>query len=242
MISFVITRENEKQIVEHGDGPIEFGRGPMRGGVARVVVSDRFVSRDHLRIEETKRGMAEIENLSRVARVLLDDGSAVEPGGKAERWLPAKIQIGATVIESQIGGTERFDVGALASIPIRQVEPGGIRPLAELGESPTPEELARWFEPLLADLRAAPGSHGFHSQAVAALVERVGLDGGMVLLRRGAAWDVAASSSAAGSPPSLPFSHTILGKLVAHKRTFYQRNVQSADAASLMGVQAVEEM
>ena len=48
----------DRQELEHGAGPIEFGRGPRRNNVPRCTIQDAYVSKDHVRIEEIASGRA----------------------------------------------------------------------------------------------------------------------------------------------------------------------------------------
>src|SRR5205823_3581320 len=111
--------------------------------------------------------------------------------------------------------------------------------LLQLGASPPPETLAQWFETVIAVQRAAADSPAFYGQTARALVDLVGLDQGLVLLRRGKAWEVVARAPEQGGRPGQDFSDTILRRVVAERRTFYQVAPKTAPSESLQGVQAV---
>ena len=49
MLRFQVSNKVESRTFNHETGPIEFGRGSARNGLARCVVQDKFVSRDHLK-------------------------------------------------------------------------------------------------------------------------------------------------------------------------------------------------
>ncbi len=51
MLHIVVRSEGQEPAFDHGAGPLEFGRGPARD-VRRCFMTDPFVSRDHLRLEE----------------------------------------------------------------------------------------------------------------------------------------------------------------------------------------------
>src|SRR5699024_579394 len=75
-----------------------------------------------------------------------------------------------------------------------------------------------------------------------ALVDRIGLDSGLVLTLEGDTWRVVAMVSKAegGSVPGgRAFSHTILSQVLAAKRTFYLPAAASSGGESLVGVQGV---
>src|SRR5262249_12316430 len=152
------------------------------------------------------------------------DDSILEPGERRTCLLPISLTAGETVIEieaREMGAGSR-DVLQTISLPVLAGtgrDPG--RSLLSLGEAPTPEMLTRWFETVIAVQRAAASSPEFYQPTAQALVELVGLDQGLVLLRKGAAWEVAArfpGKSGAGRA----FSHTILRNVVEERRTFYQ--------------------
>src|SRR5262249_43968559 len=99
------------------------------------------------------------------------------------------------------------------------------------------ETLSQWFETVIAVQRAATGSPEFYEQTAEALVDLVGLDRGLVLLRRGDDWEVVARYPA--GPGEHEFSHTILGRGLREHRTFYQPAPPSATSSSLRGIEAV---
>jgi signal transduction histidine kinase len=109
-----------------------------------------------------------------------------------------------------------------------------------LGSSPAPETLASWFETIIAVQRSAAGSPEFYERTVRALVDLVGLDRGLVLLRSGDAWKVVARAYKDEGGPGRDFSHTILRYVLDERRTFYQTGAKGLSwSDSLHGVQAV---
>jgi class 3 adenylate cyclase len=124
MLRVRISNRQERKQLEHRDGPLEFGRGPLRDGVARCIVQDACVSRDHLRIQELESGRVRIENLSRRNPVLLSDNSGIGPGETGVFDLPLRLVIGETRVsiepaESKIGSPELFDKATLETAEIR---------------------------------------------------------------------------------------------------------------------------
>ena len=59
----------------------------------------------------------------------------------------------------------------------------------QLSHAPGSEELARWFEALVGVQRAAASSPDFFAETARAVVELIGLDSGLVLLRRDGDWE-----------------------------------------------------
>ena len=110
--------------------------------------------------------------------------------------------------------------------------------MASLGEVPSAEELTVWFETLLSVQRSAVGSTEFYQETARAIVDLVGLDRGLVLLREDAGWRIAAGW-AKDQTVGLNFSRSVLSRVVEQGRTFYG-TPQSADArSSLENVEAV---
>ncbi len=110
--------------------------------------------------------------------------------------------------------------------------------LASLGEVPSAEKLTVWFETLLSVQRAAVGSAEFYQETARAIVDLVGLDRGLVLLREAAGWRIAAGW-AKDQTTGLSFSRSVLSRVVEQGRTFFG-TPQSANArASLENVEAV---
>src|SRR5262245_42166073 len=98
MLHFYICNKDERQQLEHSGGPIEFGRGPQRDGVARCVIQDVFASRDHLRVQEDAEGHIEVWNLSGLNPILLAEDTLILPGRSRECDLPVRLKIGETWI------------------------------------------------------------------------------------------------------------------------------------------------
>src|SRR5438874_2170983 len=99
MLRFQVTNAVERQQLEHAAGPIEFGRGPKRDDVPRCMVRDGYVSKDHVRVEELPSGDVRVENLSQKQPVVLSPLESIPPGGRMSLPLPARLQVGETVID-----------------------------------------------------------------------------------------------------------------------------------------------
>jgi signal transduction histidine kinase len=240
MLRCNVSNDAERQALEHDQGPLEFGRGPKRGSVVRCIVQDPYVSKDHVRIEEQPGGKVRIDNLSSKQPIWLSPNHNIPPGGGASLDLPARLSVGDTVIEVELSGGDsaRRELMGTVAAPVRAGQSKGDS-LPSLGASPPPEMLTRWFEMLLAVHQAAPGTPDFYQQTAQALVDLVGLDLGMVLLRSGDAWRVMARAWSDESAPGRECSYTILRSVVEERRTFFQSSVRSNSAESLRGVQAV---
>jgi signal transduction histidine kinase len=241
MLRCHVSNAHENQTIEHADGPLEFGRGPKRAGIVRCTIQDPYVSKDHVRVEALGPARIRVENLSQKQPIMLSPTSSIQPGGRLDLDLPARLTVGDSFIDVEASSGDPISRELLATVasPVRYRDPHEESNLLSLGKSPSPEVLTRWFEMLLAVQRAAPGTPQFFKQTAQALVDLVGLDRGLVLLRHGDAWKVMARAYRDDGGAGRDFSHTILRYVVEERRTFFQSSVRGTTAESLVGVQAV---
>ena len=80
MLRFHVNNARERLQLEHGLGPLEFGRGPKRGPVARCMVQDGYVSKDHVRVENMPSGEIRVDNLSTKQPIVIADGARASVG------------------------------------------------------------------------------------------------------------------------------------------------------------------
>lgn len=236
MISVQVTNRKQNLKFEHSGGPLEFGRGPRRD-VERFVLNDVFASRDQLRVEELPSQRLRVENLSLKQEVQLGDERCLAAGARQEFALPVRLKAGQTALEFEWVSVDSFDRASLLTIDGPAEVAGAARArlsLDELGEAPTPAHLVQWFEAIIAAQRPATSSALFYEQTARILVELVGLDLGMVLLRRDWTWEVAARH-AADATASAQFSPALLSHVVAERRTFYQDMTGAAPPARGLG-------
>jgi sigma-B regulation protein RsbU (phosphoserine phosphatase) len=241
MLRFRIRTQGGRAEFEHASGPIEFGRGPKRDDVARHVIPDQSVSRDHLRVEELPGGGVRLENLSRKQPIRLLDNQVLAPGDRCELALPAWLGVGDSIVEIESGQAESLggDLLATIALPIRPSRPGAAVPVPSLGRSPTPETLAHWFESVIAVQRAAAGSTEFYEQTAGVLVDLIGLDRGLVLLARESGWEVAARKQVRDNVPGREYSVSVLRRVVEQRRTFFRSAAAAPASESLRGLDAV---
>jgi adenylate cyclase len=242
MLRIRFSNRRERRQFDHPGGPLEIGRGPGTNAFPRCIIQDLAVSRNHVRVEEVSAGVVGVENLSERAPIRLADGSVIAPRASRSAPLPLRLMVGETLVlieAPSLDGSRELESLARPAPPPNRAE-ATVR-LEALGEAPTAERLTCWFETVLAVQRAAAGSPEFYEQTARALVDLVGLDGGFVLLRLGEGWQVAASASARPGGDDGGFSSSILRRVVAERRTFYQAQADAAlgPAQSLTGVQAV---
>ncbi len=238
MFSVTVSNKQETQQLTHGRGAIELGRGPARDGVARLVVRDAFVSRDHVRFEELPGSKVRIVNLSTKAPVMVDNHSVMSPGTDCELPFPVRIGIGETVVDLESADPEPLGGDLLT---VRAPARGGEKTqpnLLALGEGLSAEEVVGWLETIVG-VQKASGSQEFLQETANALVERVGLDAGLVIQRENEGWRVVAGQSKIDRPQGRMFSQTILNKVLVEKRTFYMPSMMGGTGESLVGVQGV---
>lgn len=239
MLRISVINSNGRRELSHDSGPLEFGR-VMQGTVERVLLDDPFVSRDQLRIEEID-GKLHVKNLSRQTVVqILGHSQTIDVGASTTVALPIAFSIGQTRVEVTL---ERVgDSGGEWQTILRPAQFEGLATapisLTDSREPLTPQRLAHWFETVISVQRAAAGSAEFYQETVRAVVELVGLDGALVLLRQGENWDTVASyvRAGGGSPPV--YSRTTLRRMLDQRRTFY-RALEPTSTGSLLGVEAV---
>jgi adenylate cyclase len=239
LLLFTLSNERQKKQFQHREGPIEFGR-LQQGHCARIVVEDPYTSRDQMRIEELPDGGVQIQNLG--SPLTLPDGTQLNVGGAKRFTPPVRVVFGRSTLDIGLIPNDDSDKvrSSLQTIskPIasdsRNIKP----PAAPAGRVPSAEVLAQWFETLLTVQRAAAGSSAFYAETARAVVELVGLDRGLVIVRRDNLWEVIASHAAGGSD-NRQFSMRVLLQVQAERRTFFQSFDEAAVGQSLMGVEAV---
>jgi serine phosphatase RsbU (regulator of sigma subunit) len=141
--------------------------------------------------------------------------------------------------------------------PVARIRPGqtllsqphgkeGGAPLStvnELGASPSLETLARWMETVLALQRSSAGPEEFSAQTARAMIDLIGLDVALVLVRDSKGWRELARAARPDLPTERPagreYSHTVLGRVVAEQRTFFQDIRPQEAQKSLLPANAV---
>jgi signal transduction histidine kinase len=241
MLRFSIHNSRERQHLEHQKGPIELGRGPRRGTVPRCMIADGYVSKDHVRLEEVSPGELVVENLSSKQPIVLTEGQ-IAPGTSATLRLPLRLGIGETVIDIEVALPEVEEGAALKTVmqPIRSWgAPEARQALRESFNQPTTENLTRWFEAVTSVQRSSPASAEYYDQTARVLVDLLALDTGLVLLLNGDAWRVAGRAIRDEGVQAREFSLTILRRVVADRRTFYQSRFASSQSESLHNILSV---
>ncbi len=241
MLRFQVTNDVQNAKWTHGMGPIELGRAPAESGnVPRFVIEDRYVSRNQLRVESVNETQVLLENLGQLLE--LGDGTSLQPKEVRVVSLPVRLMAGYSKIEIAVevpAPLETNDPFVTISRPIRiERHPADALQLGDIGESPSPETLTKWFETLLSVQKAAAGSTEFYQETARAVVDLVGLDTGLVIVRRGAGWETKAMHEAEGSHFGR-VSQAVLNQVQQERRTFYRGLADMQQSASLAQVDAV---
>jgi adenylate cyclase len=246
MLRFRVQNKLQQQEFDHKSGPIEIGRGGQREQVPRCIVQDLYVSKDHISLVEAAGGRVQIRNLSSRNSIRLADNSIIAVGTTRDIDSPVRLTVGETTIDIEVVPDNAEEVGG----PLQTIgQPLSGRTLqtsqtslAELGQSPDAEKLTQWFETVIAVQRSAAGSPEFYRQTAAAVVKLVGLDKGLVILRRNNRWMVQSrfpDDDIDGSR-GREFSTTVLSRAERERRTFFQSEGVAANSAeSLQGIEAV---
>jgi signal transduction histidine kinase len=239
MISLTVANQLENQQLTHPAGPLEVGRGPARGRVARVMVQDGFVSRDHMKVEELPGGSVRVENLSARTPVAVDNQSLLTPGQSCEAPLPVRLGIGQTVIDVEwVRPEEDSERFLTVAAPVGEERTMELPSLLAMGALPPVEQVIGWLEPVMG-LHRAGDAKGLYTDTARAMVDRIGLDTGAVLMKEGDVWKTVAFASRDSRGGARPISHGLLRRVVKEKRTFYLPVAVLNPTESLMGVQSV---
>ncbi|MCY2988902.1 MAG: adenylate/guanylate cyclase domain-containing protein [Planctomycetota bacterium] len=112
------------------------------------------------------------------------------------------------------------------------------RQAVQLPPGPAVDCLTKWLETILELQQVAAGSSEFYGRLAQTLIDLIGLDLGLVLLRQGKDWEIV-GSAVADDQTSVCYSRTLLNHVVGERRTFYQDlNQLQSNATSLANIEA----
>jgi adenylate cyclase len=237
MLQITYVNSNQREQLTHEEaGPVEFGRRPSMTGARHQVLADDFVSRDQLLIGQFDSDTIRIQNVSSKVPVTLADGTVIGPGSELLVNVPIQMTTGRTQIEVQ-SPAATGDRGSSLRPIATPISHSAIAAGFKFDGVPDSSTLISWFETLVNIQKAAPGSDAFYGQTARAIVDLIGLDCGLVLLRKGDDWK-ALAGHAATPDVSLHFSRTILQNVVDQRRTFVLDDDPGAASESLMNVES----
>ena len=237
MLNMTLANDRQRQEIVHDRGPLEFGRLP-KPNCQQIVVDDPYTSREQLRVEELRTGDVRVHNLG--APITLPDGSLLPSGHGKTLIAPVRIAFGTSTLDIAVAPTDDVYSTSMQTIakPSKLAMPLKSANIIAGQAAPSAETLTRWFEALLGVQRGAAGSQEFYADTARAVVELVGLDRGMVLLRRCDEWEAVASHSVK-SGDQHPFSRRVLAQVVSQERTYFQKFQGGATGQSLANIEAV---
>ncbi|MGZ0170229.1 MAG: adenylate/guanylate cyclase domain-containing protein [Planctomycetales bacterium] len=150
--------------------------------------------------------------------------------------VPVRLTTGRTNIEVQSPATTDSSGSSMRTIstPVSSAATPGAFKFDGVPDSTT---LVGWFETLVNIQKATPGSDAFYEQTARAIVNLIGLDCGLVLLREDSDWKIL-SGHAATPDVSLHFSRTILQNVLEEARPFVLDDDPAAAAESLTNVES----
>ncbi len=252
MLRIRVTNRSISEEFHHAAGPLEVGRGPQQKH-RRIQIADPSISRDQLRIEELPGQRVRVENLSHTNEIKFSWGESLPTGGRQELDLPLCLAVQHIRFELDCGQeSEEVEPTALKTIarPAYLGQDDVPQALPQMGEAPPPGTFIRWLETVVALHRSAVGSTEYLQQTARAVVELIGLDVGLVLLRKENDWTVTARHVARPGSP-IGYSRTLVQHVVQERRTFYQDlgslpggvavSLQSIDAAVVSPIFGVDD-
>jgi adenylate cyclase len=215
------------------------------GGARRVVIAwaseSADFSRRHVRLSALDDGRVRVTNLSETLSIPTPGtGEPIRAGQSVDLSPPFTLSLprrSVTVEEERLSGLpprpdQPFGTALSLSIPPALLAP-------HRAADPQFTELISWLQTTMRVLQDAVGSADFLSRAAEALVQIVGLNSGLVLLRRDGRWDdkptvtFPPTAGARGLRPST----TVLDKLLEKRTTLLE---DSGDAqGSLVGMAMV---
>jgi len=235
MLSITVEHNRNRRSYQHESGPLSIGRARPEAG-AGIVLDDKYVSAKQLMLEEIAEGRIRFSNLGR-NDVKLSTGECFAQGGTGEAALPARfILTNAVIYVDRLANPVDHDGrGEHLTTVASPVPPGS---LAALSDAPTMDELASWFDTLLSVQRSAVGSDAFYDETAAALVDLIGLDRGLVLLRSPGGWRRVAGTSR-DNRHDLDYSTSIVDRVAKEARTYYSHPRGTDQRRSIANLEAV---
>lgn len=240
-------KDGPEVCVEHPSGPLMLGRIQVPGKQStdpnRLEWNDPFVSGKHIILTELPDKKLLFHNVSQVNSARLMDERLIAPNSKCELPLlspPLSLTftIGETlvsvnIIEDSLSSTQMASLAA----------PGGPHiKLSDVGTNPADsvERLAGWLNTVINLQRSAASSREFFGLTAKALVELIGLNRGLVLLKRKNRWMVEARyPDVEYDGHGREFSTSVLARLEEDQKTYFSDSSTISSFESLASVKAV---
>mgnify|MGYP005637309753 CR=1 FL=1 len=218
---------------------LTLGRIAPEDQSAHIIIKDRYVSRQQMRLTVCDEGI-QISNVG-TAEAKLQNGQTIAKGATAIVQVPTTIGLGRTTIK--LGMNVELPEGnrnvATISAPIMSsISDHQATVMLPDGSAPEGATIANWLESILSVQQSSAGSPEFYQETADAVVTSIGLDHGMVLLLDKHGWrSVAESSSEAVD--DLTFSRSVLHRMQTEARTFYEPVSEMDSPQSLANVDSV---
>jgi len=237
MYKILITNADQ---VEEGvlNGSMMLGRIAPEDNSDHIIIKDRYVSRQQLRLTVCDEGI-QVSNIGS-AEAKLHSGQRIAKGGTAIIQVPSTIALGKTTIK--LGMDIKLPEGSrnveTISAPVLSVSTENQGTVILSGTTPEGATIANWLESILIVQQSAAGSPEFYQETADAVVESIGLDHGMVLLLDKHGWRSVAESSHE-AVDDLTFSRSVLQRMQKEARTFYEPVSEMDSPQSLANVDSV---
>ncbi len=229
--------------------PVEIA-GDVRIAIAEPHESE--VSRRQARLEVLTGDRVRLTNLSTAIAIRCSGHADVAPGGSVDHSLPISFQVGRVVVSvaAESSAEPAGNAEPVAHLQTLEQPPdvprgsgsasGRLRQQQRITEllhdrqEGEVQGLVRWWREVIAVLQSASNSTDFFHKAAAAIVDLMGLDMGAVFLRADDGWKPAAIASSEKSQ-ARP-STNVLARVLAEKRTFWNKVEQNVDVFSSLAI------
>jgi adenylate cyclase len=204
-----------------------------------IIIKDRYVSRQQLRLTACSEGI-QINNIGS-AEARLQTGQVIARGTTAIIQVPTTIELGRTTVKLgmniDLPSGNRNVATILAPVLSSRTE---VKATVMLSDDSTTEgaQIANWLESILSVQRSAAGSPEFYQETADVVVKSIGLNHGMVLLLNKHGW-ASVSESSDGVVDDLTFSRSVLEQMRTESRTFYEPISELDSPQSLANVDSV---
>jgi len=237
MYKILITNNDQ---VEEGvlSGSMMLGRIAPEDNSDHVIIKDRYVSRQQMRLTVCDEGI-HVSNIGS-AEAKLQSGQVIAQGATAIIQVPSTIGLGRSIIK--LGLDIQLPEGSrnveTISAPILSVSTENQATVMLSGTTLEGATIANWLESILSVQQSAAGSPEFYQETADAVVKSIGLDHGMVLLLDKHGWRSVAESSHE-AVDDLTFSRSVLQRMQQEARTFYEPVSEMDSPQSLANVDSV---
>lgn len=244
MLKVKISNERQNDEVTIEDRAFEFGRGPKRK-LDRFCILDSFVSRDQLRLYQLASGQYCVENLG--TTLLINDRIQLVEGESQKLELPCRINIGFTTLE--LSGDSQSRILKTANVEPEDdsreymtISVSSIRSILHDNRATIDTEtISQWFESLIQVQQAAANSGQLFEEAAKAVVELIGLDKGLILLKQDEEWSPKAHFPAIADLERAGFSSRVCDQVETNSLTYWKSvgNSEASQMGSLIGIESV---